>query len=397
MPARSRRLAVASAIPERSVRARRPKTWTRFWWSIRSRPSRLFRLDACLAIQIEVEIPTEQVMHSPASLWIACLTARPTPSGPSLARSGVPLTFTDASSIDIPSTSGLWPAREPAALRRTHPCQKRAPPTSLLQRHRDGKSYIGGSYGRFGRAGGVVGHLQGAARSAPGWAVAAPGGALSEPGQPGSGRGRAGEGKVAAGRVLALARLLTPARAELARAPAAAVLHQEDLVREIAEGGVMSGDENGGAAGGHASEQLHDHEGGLRIELPGRLVGDEEARALGQRPSQRYALLLAAGELLGSMLGPFAQAHRRQRVKRRRPSLELAPALRQKRQHHVLDRAQDREQAGGLKDPTGHISSKALASVAIEARQLQAGDRDRAGVRGVQPSDQAQERGFPGT
>jgi len=56
---------------------------------------------------MEVEIPTEQVTHSPISSRIARLIARPTPSGPTLTRSGVPARFIDASSIDIRSTSGL--------------------------------------------------------------------------------------------------------------------------------------------------------------------------------------------------------------------------------------------------------------------------------------------------
>src|SRR5207245_11324117 len=82
-------------------------TETRFVWSIRCRPSRLSRLDACLAIQIDVEIPTDAVTHSPTSSRIAAFTARATPSGPSFFKPGVPARFIDASSIDILSTSGL--------------------------------------------------------------------------------------------------------------------------------------------------------------------------------------------------------------------------------------------------------------------------------------------------
>ncbi len=74
---------------------------------MRSSPSRLFRLDACLAIQIDVEIPTEQVTHSPTSSRSALLIASPTRAGPSRTRSGVPARFSDASSIDIRRTSGV--------------------------------------------------------------------------------------------------------------------------------------------------------------------------------------------------------------------------------------------------------------------------------------------------
>jgi len=111
MPPRARRRALASAMPERSVSFNRSKTATRLRWSIRCRPSRLSRFDACLAIQIEVEMPTEQVTHSPISSRIATLIARPTPSGPSRARSGVPTRLSEASSIDIRRTSGLCRSR----------------------------------------------------------------------------------------------------------------------------------------------------------------------------------------------------------------------------------------------------------------------------------------------
>ena len=74
---------------------------------MRRRPSRLSRFDACLAIQIDVETPTEAVTHSPISARIARFTAMPTPSGPSFFRFGVPARFIDASSIDMRRTSGL--------------------------------------------------------------------------------------------------------------------------------------------------------------------------------------------------------------------------------------------------------------------------------------------------
>ena len=107
MPARRRRLAVGSATPDRSVSFNLAKAETRLVWSIRSSPSRLSRLDACFAIQIDVEMPTELVTHSPISPRIARLIARPTPSVPSLVRSGVPARFIDASSIDMRRTAGL--------------------------------------------------------------------------------------------------------------------------------------------------------------------------------------------------------------------------------------------------------------------------------------------------
>ena len=86
---------------------RRSKTATRLVWSMRSNPSRLSRLEACFAIQIDVEIPIELVMHWPTSSRRAALIAVATPSGPSFLRPGVPARLIEASSIDMRKTSGL--------------------------------------------------------------------------------------------------------------------------------------------------------------------------------------------------------------------------------------------------------------------------------------------------
>jgi len=53
-------------------------------------------------------MPTDEVTHSPISWRIAALIARATPSGPSFFNPGVPARSSEASSIDIRSTSGLW-------------------------------------------------------------------------------------------------------------------------------------------------------------------------------------------------------------------------------------------------------------------------------------------------
>ena len=47
---------------------------------------------------------------------------------------------------------------------------------------------------------------------------------------------------------------------------------------------------------------------GLRVELAGRLVGQDQDRLLDQRPGDRHALLLAAGELVRPVVEPVSQA-----------------------------------------------------------------------------------------
>src|ERR687883_203818 len=51
-----------------------------------------------------------------------------------------------------------------------------------------------------------------------------------------------------------------------------------------------------------AVEELHDPDGRVGVEVPGRLVADEERRVVHERPRDRDALLLAARELVRKRL-----------------------------------------------------------------------------------------------
>ena len=48
-----------------------------------------------------------------------------------------------------------------------------------------------------------------------------------------------------------------------------------------------------------ALEQSHDFDAGLRIEIPGRFVGQQNRRVVHQRPRHGHALPLTAGQLVG--------------------------------------------------------------------------------------------------
>ena len=65
---------------------------------------------------------------------------------------------------------------------------------------------------------------------------------------------------------------------------------------------------------------------GPRVEVAGRLVGHEDRRAVDQRPGDRHALLLAAGELAGVVVHPVAQAHLAEHLDGALPSLPAGDA-----------------------------------------------------------------------
>jgi hypothetical protein len=51
----------------------------------------------------------------------------------------------------------------------------------------------------------------------------------------------------------------------------------------------------------------HDVERGLGVEIAGRLIGQHDRRIVHQRARDGYALLLAAGELVGLVASPVAR------------------------------------------------------------------------------------------
>ena len=80
---------------------------------------------------------------------------------------------------------------------------------------------------------------------------------------------------------------------------AADVPHQFAVVRR---------DEHGRAAGVDVTEQVHDLEREIRIEVAGGFIGQDERRLVDQRPRDRDALLLAAAELQGVRVHPVLEA-----------------------------------------------------------------------------------------
>src|SRR5690349_12291466 len=82
-----------------------------------------------------------------------------------------------------------------------------------------------------------------------------------------------------------------------------AVLEREDAVHAAGELEVVRGDERGEAGLAHdVDERAHHVLGGVDVEIAGRLVAQQHARAVGERADDGDALLLAAGEPRRAML-----------------------------------------------------------------------------------------------
>jgi putative ABC transport system ATP-binding protein len=81
-----------------------------------------------------------------------------------------------------------------------------------------------------------------------------------------------------------------------------AVAEGQGAVGQVDQGRVVRGDQGGHLAGvHHRPQQVHDGPSGLRVELAGRLVGDQHLRFVGQRTGHRHPLLLTTGQLVRAL------------------------------------------------------------------------------------------------
>ncbi len=82
----------------------------------------------------------------------------------------------------------------------------------------------------------------------------------------------------------------------------------------VDEAGLVCGHDHGRAAGVDPREQLHDVDGRAGIQVSGRLIGEQHLRTVHQRASDRHALLLATGQLVGKPLLLAVETHEREHL-----------------------------------------------------------------------------------
>jgi len=88
------------------------------------------------------------------------------------------------------------------------------------------------------------------------------------------------------------------------------VLEPEHIVGQVYQRRVMRGDQRGEALGmNNRPEEPHDLPAGLRVQLAGRLIGDQQLGAASKRPGDRDPLLLTAGQFVRALPGVLVQAH----------------------------------------------------------------------------------------
>src|SRR5439155_7462585 len=114
-----------------------------------------------------------------------------------------------------------------------------------------------------------------------------------------------------------------------------------------------------------------------RVEIPRRLIGQQQVRVRNDRAGDGHTLLLPSGELPRQVREPVAQSHQLQRYCRMLQALLLLQVRQLQRQLDVLDGIQDGNQVERLKDeadvlvaPPGDPSVRQRAQILAQHQNL---------------------------
>jgi len=100
--------------------------------------------------------------------------------------------------------------------------------------------------------------------------------------------------------------------------------------------GIVRDEHDGAAVLAEFAKEAKDGVAGVRVEVAGGLVGEDDARAVDQSAGNGGALLLAAGELAGPVFGAIGQVHRLEGGQRALSALLARNAAVDHRQLYVL-------------------------------------------------------------
>src|SRR6185503_6480715 len=178
----------------------------------------------------------------------------------------------------------------------------------------------------------------------------------------------------------------------------AVVAHQSVAERNHARAvlgdvGLVRHEDDGDAAlDVEALEDAHHLDARLRVEIAGRLVGEQQRRVVHQRPRDGDALLLAAGELVRMVAEPVAETHGLQRLGGALPPIGSGGLARvEQRQLDVLDRGRARQQVEALE----HEADLRVAHEREAAQRLHLHLAEVVGLRQVANGDDRVHRPAP--
>src|SRR5260221_9651831 len=142
-------------------------------------------------------------------------------------------------------------------------------------------------------------------------------------------------------------------------------------------------------------EELHDLPAGRRVEVPGRLVGHDQAWLVDQCAGDGDALLFATGKLAGVLVELPGQPHRLQRLAAPHPDDRARLALDAERERHVLVDGELGQQLEVLEDQAD-LAPVVRQVAPLHASQLLAVHQDLALGGLILPDQQADQARLAG-
>ena len=158
---------------------------------------------------------------------------------------------------------------------------------------------------------------------------------------------------------------------------------------------IVSGNQGGAAlAANQAKEFSEDRVGGMLIEISGRLVGKHERRFVRKGAGNRNPLLLAAGQLGGSMVKALGKTERAEQLLCAYSRGLRLGAEDELWQHHILDGIELGQQVMELIHEAEELAPEPRSSVIVEPRCFLAAQPDRALKAPLEQANRLEEGGF---
>ena len=168
-----------------------------------------------------------------------------------------------------------------------------------------------------------------------------------------------------------------------------------DLPRGVGGAARVVGDHDDRRAGVvDLVQEIHDLLRGRRVEVAGRLVGEDQARRDGERPGDGDALLLAARQLRGQMVQARRQPHAADVLLDPPLALGRREAAIAQRDVDVVEDVEVGDQVEALEDEADLLVADARLLAVREPRDVDAVELVGSGGEGVEQAGDVQERGL---
>src|SRR6266850_1590206 len=141
-------------------------------------------------------------------------------------------------------------------------------------------------------------------------------------------------------------------------------------------------------------QQAQDFVGGLAIQIPGRLVADEQLWVGHQRARDRDTLFLTSGQFPWLVLGTIGKPHDLQGNRDILLALRRGELGQQQRQFDIALRAQHRHQVVELEHEADVVRAPVCELAAGKLVNAAAADADLARARLIETADQIEQRGL---